>query len=129
MVGLEESTSADKEGVNISPLLLGNPIESRSIYWHFPHYSNHGMHSPGGAIRSGKYKLLEYFENGSVQLFDLENDIGEQNDLSKIEPKKAEELQSELELWRKKVGAEMMKPNPTFNPDLQAENYYLDSNN
>jgi arylsulfatase A-like enzyme len=129
MVGLEESTSSDKEGVNISPLLLGNPIESRSLYWHFPHYSNHGMHSPGGAIRSGKYKLLEYFENGSVQLFDLENDIGEQNDLSKIELKKAEELQSELELWRKKVGARIMKPNPTFNPDLQAENYYLDSNN
>ena len=128
MVGLEELTGEDKEGVNISPLLLGDPIKARSIYWHFPHYSNHGMHSPGGAIRSGRYKLLEYFENGTVQLFDLENDLGEQNDLSKTHPKKSEELRKDLEDWRKKVRAKMMKTNPTFNPDLKAENYYLDSN-
>ena len=86
------------------------------------------MHSPGGAIRSGRYKLLEYFENGTVQLFDLENDLGEQNDLSKTHPKKSEELRKDLEDWRKKVRAKMMKTNPTFNPDLKAENYYLDSN-
>ncbi len=87
------------------------------------------MHSPGGAIRSGRYKLLEYFENGSVQLFDLENDIGEQNDLSQTERKKTQQLREELNRWRKKVGAQMMKPNPKFNPNLKAENFYQDSNN
>lgn len=129
MVGLGAEVSTEKEGVNITPLIRGNSIEPRSIYWHFPHYSNHGMHSPGGAIRSGRYKLLEYFENGSVQLFDLENDIGEQNDLSQTERKKTQQLREELNRWRKKVGAQMMKPNPKFNPNLKAENFYQDSNN
>ena len=87
------------------------------------------MHSPGGAIRSGRFKLLEYFENGSVQLFDLENDIGEQNDLSATETEKAQELQKKLELWRKEVGAQMMNSNPDFNPNLKAEDYYLKTSN
>ena len=52
----------------------------------FPITATTGAKAPGGAIRLGKYKLLEYYENGSVQLFDLEKDIGEQNDLSESKP-------------------------------------------
>jgi hypothetical protein len=80
------------------------------IYWHFPHYSNHGFQSPGGAIRSGRYKLLEYYENGTVQLFDLENDIREQNDLAKSQPKLAQKLKKMLHAWRKDVDAKMPYP-------------------
>ena len=79
-----------------------------AIYWHFPHYSNHGMQSPGGAIRLGDYKLIEYFENNSFQLFNLKNDIGEQNDLSTSEPEKAAELLSMLNEWRRETSAQMM---------------------
>lgn len=129
MVGSEADISSDKEGVNISPLIRGTSIEPRSLYWHFPHYSNHGMHSPGGAIRSGRFKLLEYFENDSVQLFDLVNDIGEQNDLSATETEKVKELRKKLELWRKEVGAQTMNSNPNFNPNLKAEDYYLKKSN
>ena len=68
-------------------LLAGN--SGCAIYLHFPHYSNHGMQSPGGAIREGNYKLLDYFENGSVQLF---NPNDEQNDLSTTTPAKAKAL-------------------------------------
>ena len=128
MVGAGDEVTDDKEGVNIAPLVKGKSIPDRAIYWHFPHYSNHGMHSPGGAIRSGKYKLLEYFENGSVQLFDLENDIGEQNDLSEIETDRASELKGKLHRWRKSVNAQMMKPNPDFDAELKAEDYYKLSN-
>ena len=125
MIGAGDEVSGDKEGVNIAPLVRGNTIKDRAIYWHFPHYSNHGMHSPGGAIRSGKYKLLEYFENGTVQLFDLETDIGEQNDLSTTEKAKTRELKNKLRMWRKQVSAQMMKPNPDDDDDdnLQAEDY------
>jgi hypothetical protein len=80
------------------------------IYWHFPHYSNHGFQSPGGAVRSGRYKLLEYFENGTVQLFDLENDIGEQNDLAELQPVIAESLKKLLHDWRDEVDAKMPYP-------------------
>ena len=69
------------DGRSFVPALKAEDYDRGPIYWHFPHYSNHAYQSPGGAIRSGRYKLLEYYENGTIQLFDLENDIGERNDL------------------------------------------------
>lgn len=121
MIGAGDEVGPDSEGVSIAPLMKGRPIEDRAIYWHFPHYSNHGMQSPGGAIRLGQYKLLDYFENDTVQLFDLENDIGEQNDLSESQPDRARELKERLNRWRKSCGARMMKHNPNFDPELRAK--------
>jgi arylsulfatase A-like enzyme len=117
MVGAPEGIGKDKEGIDISPLVQGKIIKRGPIYWHYPHYSNHGMQSPGGAIRDGDYKLLEYYEHGTVQLFNLKNDIGEQNDLSKIEIDKTKELRDKLHQWLKNVGAKMMKPNPNYDPE------------
>ena len=95
------------DGISFANAVKGKPVESRPLFWHFPHYSNHGQQSPGGAIRFGSYKLLEYFENGSVQLFNLQDDPGEQIDLAKREPERAKSLLSELHAWRKRVGAAM----------------------
>lgn len=72
------------------------------------------MQSPGGAIRCGDYKLLEYYENNTVQLFNLKDDINEQNDLSSSEPEKANELKEMLHSWRKSFSAKMMEPNPEY---------------
>jgi arylsulfatase A len=116
--------SKDKEGVDFSSLVKGETMERGPIYWHFPHYSNHGMQSPGGAIREGDYKLLEYFENGTVQLFNLKNDIGERNDLSEIEVEKTKELKEKLYQWRKKVEAQMMAPNPDYDSTIRADEFY-----
>lgn len=123
MVGSPESVTKDKEGVDISPVLLGKKMKRGPIFWHFPHYSNHGMQSPGGAIRDGNFKLIEYYENGSVQLFNLKNDIEEQHDLSEIEADKAKELKHKLDHWRTKVGAKMMGPNPDYDPSLKADEF------
>ncbi|MFT7302676.1 MAG: arylsulfatase A [Akkermansiaceae bacterium] len=76
MAGVENKTK-DIDGKSFTRLVRGEEMDRGPLYWHFPHYSNHGMQSPGGAIRDGDYKLLEYFENGTVQLFNLVNDIGE----------------------------------------------------
>ncbi|MEM7368609.1 MAG: sulfatase [Bacteroidota bacterium] len=116
MIGESDRVTQDKEGKSLVPLLKGEEMERGPIYWHFPHYSNHGMHCPGGGIRDGDYKLLDYFENGTIQLFNLKEDIGEQNDLSKIEVEKAQELKAKLDQWRIDVGAQMMKPNPNYDP-------------
>lgn len=124
MIGLGSVSKEQKDGVSIVPLLKGaKEIDRKAIFWHFPHYSNHGMQSPGGAIRDGDYKLLEYYENGTVQLFNLKNDIGEQNDLSKIEVKKTKELKDKLHQWLKKVGAKMMEPNPEYDSETNILNY------
>ncbi|HIN18085.1 MAG TPA: DUF4976 domain-containing protein [Gammaproteobacteria bacterium] len=115
MVGAEDQIK-DIDGKSFTRLVRGKKMDRGPIYWHFPQYSNHGMQSPGGAIRDGDYKLLEYFENGTVQLFNLANDIGEQKDLSKIEIQKTKKLTDKLHQWRKDVDAQMMKPNPGYDP-------------
>ncbi len=101
------------DGKSFAAALQGKAYERGAVYWHFPHYSNHGYQSPSGAIRLGKYKLLEYFENGSVQLFDLENDIGEKKDLSKEKPEMTQKLLKMLQDWRKEVDAKMPLPKDT----------------
>lgn len=118
MVGLPLRPEQHIDGVSIAPLIRGGGrLDRDAIYWHFPHYSNHGMQSPGGAVRAGDYKLLEYFENNAVQLFDLKKDLGEQNDLALSEPAKVAQLRSMLHAWRRSVSARMMKPNPAFAPE------------
>lgn len=115
MAGLPARPGQHQDGVSLAPLVAGNETFNReAIYWHFPHYSNHGMQSPGGAIRQGDYKLLEYFENDTVQLFDLKNDIGEQRDLAQTCPAKVAELRAKLHAWRESVGARMPVPNPDY---------------
>ena len=113
MVGLPARPGQHADGISLAGLLKGETKLARdAIYWHFPHYSNHGLQSPGGAVRAGDYKLLEYFENGSIQLFDLKTDPGEQHDLAQQDPQTADRLKNMLHQWRTQVAAKMMPPNP-----------------
>ena len=115
MLGLKIPSVQKLDGMSITSLIKGEKkLDRDAIYWHFPHYSNHGLQSPGGAVRSGDYKLLEYFENNTVQLFNLKSDIGEQNDISTLNPEKVNELRTKLHQWRKRINAQMMEPNPDY---------------
>ncbi len=108
MLDLPLMPQQHKDGISFAPLLKGKPFNGHdAIYWHFPHYSNHGNQSPGGAIRVGHYKLLDYFENGTVQLFDLENDLGEQRDISRENPEITQKLLKMLQDWRQQTDAKM----------------------
>lgn len=100
----------ETDGKNI--LALGD--KKRPIFWHYPHYSNQGGH-PGSAIRKGKYKLIHDFETGEKLLFDLENDLAEQNNLAEKLPEMTTKLYQELDTWRKNNNAKMMRPNPLWN--------------
>jgi arylsulfatase A len=118
MIGVDALPAQHLDGVSFAPLLRGQTsLDRAAIYWHFPHYSNHGMQSPGGAIRCGDYKLLEYFENGTVQLFNLREDVGEQFDLAPQLPETAARLRKMLHDWRASVGAPRMEANPDFGPN------------
>lgn len=116
MTGNRDSIARDIEGVSLAPLIRGSEIKNRALFWHFPHYSNHGMQSPAGAIREGDFKLIEYFENGSVQLFNLRADKEEKKDLSMRKVQKTEQLRKKLHQWREQVSAQMMQPNPDYDP-------------
>jgi arylsulfatase A-like enzyme len=123
MVGIPPLPNQHLDGKSLSPLLFNKkPLNREAIYWHFPHYSNHGMQSPGGAIRWGQWKLLEYFENNTVQLFDLKTDPGEQNDLSGENPELTGRLLKKLYQWRTKVNAEKMVRNTDYDPNTAIEN-------
>lgn len=109
----------DLDGESLLGVLNGQaPATERTLYWHYPHYHVGSGMVPAGAIRQGRYKLIEWFE-GTVagsgrehELFDVVEDISETRDLSGSLPKVAERLKAELEAWRSRVGAQMPIPNP-----------------
>jgi len=103
------------DGVSLMPVLRGGSLPARTLCWHFPNYTNQGGR-PAGAIREGDWKLIEHFEEGNVELYNLAQDVGEANDLAAAEPSRAAELRRKLADWRVSVGARM----PTLNPEFDA---------
>jgi arylsulfatase A len=104
------------DGLSLVPLLTQEKksLERQALYWHFP--TCMWTRSPMGAIRKGRYKLIEHYEDGSIELFDLEDDIGESINLVSQKSVKARELLDDLQSWRTSMGAEMPIPNPDYDP-------------
>lgn len=101
------------DGLSLARVLQGKgSLPERPLFWHYPHYSNQGGR-PGGAVLLGNWKLIEWYEDGHVELYDLSSDPGEQHDLAKAQPERAAAMQQMLADWRRKVGAQM----PTVNPE------------
>lgn len=104
--------SDEVDGVSLLPHLLNNEvIERTAIYWHYPHYHRG---KPGSAIRRGDYKLIEFFESSTIELYNLKNDITETNNLALIKPDLAHEMLVMLRQWRESVGAQMMTVNHAY---------------
>jgi arylsulfatase A-like enzyme len=102
------------DGESLVPLLKGTGQMRRdALFWHYPHYSNQGG-KPGGAIRQGHLKLIEWYEDGRTELYDLGADIGEQKDLAGDHPADVARLRNELARWRDSVAARMPTPNPEY---------------
>jgi len=108
LAGLPAQPELHADGRSLVPLLDPEPKEQtdRALYWHYPHYHGSGW-TPGGAIRKGDWKLIEFWEYDDVELYDLSKDIGEQNDLSSQHPEKVRELQLALDKWRMNIHAVM----------------------
>jgi arylsulfatase A len=113
-----EAPGGQRDGWSLVPIFHGEKMKSRAIYWHYPHYANQGSR-PGGAVRRGQYKLVEYYEDGRRELFDLENNLSETENLSLRLPGVVDTLAGDLDAWRKQVGAKMPTPNPDYKPNPQ----------
>lgn len=102
-----------KDGTSIVPALRGSPFARGPIYWHYPHYSNQGG-SPGGAIREGDWKLVVFFEDDHVELFNIREDVSEAHDLARSGDHLAirERLHTRLTAWQADVGATRPPVNP-----------------
>ena len=113
------------DGESLVPLMTqkGN-LARDAIYWHFPAYLQGGggtwRTTPGGVIRSGDWKLIEYFEDGRLELYNLRDDIGETKNLAETSAAKAKALHDRLVAWRKEVGAPVpTEQNPAFDPSTR----------
>ena len=112
MAGINGDSVQPVDGKSLVPLLKQTgTIDREAIYWHYPHYH---ITTPFGSVRKGAFKLIEYYEDGTLELYNLIDDIGETKNLSSEMPVKAEELRKMLDDWRISVGAQMMTPNPEY---------------
>ncbi len=103
------------DGIDLFPALQGGTLDRESLFWHYPHYGNQG-NFPGGAIREGDFKLVERYEDGRVYLYNLKEDIGEENDLADQQPEQVERMRHRLHDWYKTVDAEFLREKNGLTP-------------
>ena len=126
IAGIEKPADKNLDGVSLANYLLKNePVAERSLYWHFPIYLQGGNAEcqdnifrtrPGSSILAGDWKLIQYFENNDIELYNLADDINESNNMAASNPEKVAELLKDLDSWRKRVNA----PVPTeLNPKYE----------
>lgn len=109
LAGLPSRPDLHTDGVSLKPLLQGKAIQDRPLLWHYPHY--HGSTwTPGAAIRDGDWKLIQFYEYDSVELYNLKDDISESNDLSRSHPGKTAELLAKLKAMQKETGSKLPYP-------------------
>ncbi len=111
LAGLDPMPQQHCDGESIVPLLKQeHGLKREALYWHYPHYGNQGG-TPGASIRAGNWKLIEFFEDDHVELYNLREDIGEERDLAEAMPDRAAELRQKLHAWQESVGAVRPKRN------------------
>ena len=108
------------DGVSLAALLR-NPtafLPRDTLHWHLPHYHHS---TPASSLRRGDWKLIEFFEGNTLELYHLATDPAEQTNLAAREPARTRELQAALTAWRTRVGARLPTPNPQHDPARASE--------
>ena len=106
------------DGVDLTGVLRGRgSLDRDALYWHYPHYSDQGG-TPSGAIREGDWKLIEFFEDGHLELYNLAVDLGENYNFASSYADRASDLRTKLAVWRDKMNAAMPTSNPAYNSTL-----------
>lgn len=115
MAALPQQPEQHIDGLSLCGLLSGaaNNLQREAIYWHYPHYGNQGG-TPGSSIRMGDYKLIEFFEDNKLELYNLSEDIKEERNLASEKIDLAKKMSVNLREWRESVKALLPKSNPEF---------------
>jgi arylsulfatase A-like enzyme len=112
IAGLPLQPKQHTDGVSYLPLLKGEQsLDREAIFWHYPHYGNQGG-TPGSSIRAGDFKLIHFFEDDHVELYNLREDIEEEHNLAREMPDLASKLWSQLATWREEIEAKIPQLNP-----------------
>jgi len=116
IAGLAKQPGLAIDGESLVPLLTqSGSLTREALYWHYPHYSNQGG-LPCGAVRVGDYKLIEFYEDDRVELYNLSGDLGEQHDIAAAMPEKAADLRRRLHDWLTSLDAQIPPKNPDYDP-------------
>ena len=119
LAGLPLRPEQHLDGVSLQPLLTGQQesLDREALYFHYPHYHHINTMGPAGAVRRGDFKLVEVFETGQVELYNLRDDLGEQNNLAAEMPELTGNLTQMLHDWRETSGAVMPVAHPDYTPE------------
>ena len=121
-IAVPSETAPTLDGVDLNPLLRGESGARghEALFWHYPHSHTEGA-TPYSAIRRGPWKLIEFLEDERVELYNLDADLGERQNLANAEPERCRQLRKELAAWRRSVDAQMPPPNPRYDPACAGE--------
>ena len=115
LCGLPAMPNQHVDGVSLVPLLKGEGIDRRPLYWHYPHYDNQGG-EPSSLFRDGDWKLIHYYEDGRDELYNLRVDPSERSDLARTYPRRTARMWTQLHDWLRSVGAVFPQPDPRYDP-------------
>lgn len=119
LVGAELRPDEHDDGVSLKPILEGDEIENRLLFWHYPHYGNQGGR-PSSVVRDGRWKLIRYYSDSTEVLYNLQSDIEEQFDVSAEHQDVVERLSKELTDYLQRTGATYPAVDPMYDPEAEA---------
>ena len=117
MTGVTGKNVSSVDGLSLVPLLRqSGELAERPLFWHYPHYQHYQLEgtTPYGAIRRGDWRLIEFYDDHSVELYNLSEDSGERTNLADSSPELVSSLRKELHTWLRAVDAQMPTPNPNY---------------
>jgi arylsulfatase A-like enzyme len=114
--GLPPRPAQHVDGVSFLPALRGEAFDRGPLFWHYPHYGNQGG-TPGSSVRDGDWKLIEFFEDGRLELYNLRDDIGETTNRAADAPAITRALHAQLVAWREHIEAKIPQPNPDYDAE------------
>jgi arylsulfatase A-like enzyme len=119
--GLKPSDGVPADGLDLREVLRHpqGGLEREALFFHYPHYYHAPPSTPASAVRAWPWKLVEYFETGRAELFNLQEDPGEERDLAAAHPEIAARLRGRLAAWRTSVGAALPRPNPDYDAAIE----------
>ncbi|UZD23105.1 sulfatase [Algoriphagus halophytocola] len=120
LAGVHDVDLSGVEGKSLVPAMNGQHFESRPLFWHYPHYGNQGG-DPSSTIRDGDWKLIYYWEDGKVELYNLLEDPSEQHDRSALNPEVSQKLFSQLISWLESTNANKPVPDPQYDEELHQQ--------
>lgn len=117
---VEPAANQPRDGISLARLLRDprTSLNRDALYWHLPHYHHS---TPASAIRQGNWKLIEFYETGASELYDLGRDLAEQHNLAASQPDRVDAMKTALQQWRKRSGARQPETNPNYDPQRATE--------